>query len=186
MNKYKLLLSLLFLIYHTAKPAPVHISIPTKDTTTIHANCSEKKLKNEDSQDPIIVKTCYLKNCRFVSTGYPDRKGRYSWDYELYKKTGQKYVKAMNEEIFNTQQNELLKILNKRVEKDFLQYSTDADTKDCFSDKTYSGHTLNDFKISFEGDQIWFSVYFGLPGACRNVDGSFVIFKLREIQKYLK
>jgi len=186
MNKYKLLILLLFFIYNIAKPAPANICISTKDTTTIHASCSEKRLKNEDSQDPIIVKTCYLKNCRFVSTGYPDRKGRYSWEYELFKKIGQKYTKASNEEIFNKQQNELLKRINKHVEKEFTEYSTAADTKDCFITKTYFDHTLNDFRISFEKDEVWFSIDFGLPGGCRNVDGSSAIFKLSEIQKYLR
>jgi hypothetical protein len=44
---------------------------------------------------------------------------------------------------------------------------------------------MDDFKISFNGEEIWFEVNWGLPGACRPVDGTIVSFKMTEIYQYL-
>ena len=78
-------------------------------------SCSEKEYKNHDSLDPIFVETCLFKSFKFVNKGSPDYKGRYSWEYSLYKKQNGKYVKVSNSALFN-QKNQSITI-NHQPEK---------------------------------------------------------------------
>jgi hypothetical protein len=45
---------------------------------------------------------------------------------------------------------------------------------------------MNDFDISFNGNDIWFEVHWDLSAVCRNVDGTIVSFDINQIKKYLK
>jgi len=57
--------------------------------TSITSNkltCTEKESKNEDGGDPILTKTCLYKKYKTISKGYPDYKGRYSYEYSVFKK----------------------------------------------------------------------------------------------------
>jgi hypothetical protein len=45
---------------------------------------------------------------------------------------------------------------------------------------------MNDFEISFQNNEIWFEVDWSLAGVCRAADGTIVLFRLSEIEKYLK
>lgn len=148
-------------------------------------SCSEKDFKNQDGPDPIIVKTCLYKSFKIVNTGSPDYTGKYSWEYNLYKKQNGKYIKASNSELFNQNQNKLLSIINQKILKDYLKFSSDPETKWCFEDMKPPKFTIDQLRIEFMKKKVYFWAEFGLYGACRNVDGTLIVFTLDEIHQYL-
>ena len=148
--------------------------------------CTEEESKNENGGDPILTKTCLYKTYKFISTGFPDFKGRYSYEYSVYKKQeNASYAQIKNNSLFNKNKNELLTIINSKIEKDYKSYSNDPETKDCFQGASFEPFDFDQLGISFSEDKIEFNVTFGLGGACMNVDGTVVSFNLDEIQKYL-
>ncbi|UAY53544.1 hypothetical protein [Ferruginibacter albus] len=186
-KQLSLIVALLF-CFHFSKASNLYVSIDStsKDSGNVKVTCSEKLKRQGHGLDPIITKTCFLKNFKLVSIGEPDYKGRYSYEYEVYKKENKKFVPATNSEIFNANQEELLTLINKQIQADYKQYSTDSQTKDCFIGiDSIPFYKMNELGISFYGDQIWFNVTFGLSSACMSVDGTIVSFKLSEIKKYL-
>ncbi len=147
--------------------------------------CSEQENKNEDGGEPIIVNTCLFKSYKTISTGTPDYKGRYSYEYELYKKINGKYVKVKNSALFNQNQNQLLTTINQKIQKDYIVFSTDPESKDCFDSVAPPKFSFDELFIDFRDGKINFSVTFGLSSACMSVDGTTVSFTLDEIQQYL-
>jgi hypothetical protein len=79
----------------------------------------------------------------------------------------------------------LLSIVNSKIEKDYMTYSNDPETKDCFENASFTPFNFDQLAIDFDADTINFKVTFGLSGACMSVDGTTVSFTLDEIQKYL-
>jgi len=148
-------------------------------------SCSQQENKNDEGGDPIIIKTCLFNSYKTVSTGSPDYKGRYSYQYELYMKQNGKYVKVNNSALFNQNQNQLLSNINQEIQKDYKIFSTDPVTKDCFKGMTSPKFTIDQLGIDFDDNKINFSVTFGLSSACMSVDGTTVSFTLDEIQSYL-
>jgi hypothetical protein len=142
-----------------------------------------KKEEKKEALGPILVKTCKYRNIKTISEGYPDMKGRYSYNYEVM--LNDKKVK--NEDIFNNKSAELLGKLNQKILKDYTTFYNAEETKDCFDgmpkNPTFS---FNDMGIDFEDDKINFNVIFGLPGMCMSVDGTIISLSLEEIEPYLK
>jgi hypothetical protein len=165
-----------FLLAHSASKGQI-----------IKLSCTEKERKSEDGNDPIIIETCLLKNFKFISTSYPDYAGRYVYsEHEVYIRTNNKYIKTTNAKVFNKRQDKLVAIINNRIQQDFREFSSDSNTKECFTDiDSIPEYKMNDFEISFYGNEIWFEIHWGLISACRSVDGTIVSFKLSEIEKYL-
>jgi hypothetical protein len=114
-----------------------------------------------------------------------DYKGRYSYEYELYKKINGKYVKVKNSALFNQNQNQLLTTINQKIQKDYIVFSTDPESKDCFDSVAPPKFSFDELFIDFRDGKINFSVTFGLSSACMSVDGTTVSFTLDEIQQYL-
>ncbi len=147
--------------------------------------CTEIETKNDEGDDPILVKTCLYKKFKTISKGYPDYKGRYSYDYSVYEKQENgSYVQIKNATLFNENKNELLSIINSKIEKDYKSYSNDPENKDCFQGALFIPFNFDQLAIDFDFDKINFNVTFGLSGDCMHVDGTFVSFNLDEIQKY--
>jgi hypothetical protein len=154
--------------------------------TSNKVTCTEKESKNEDGGDPILTKTCLYKKYKTISKSYPDYKGRYSYEYSVFKKQENgSYVQIKNPLLFNKNKNELLSIINSKIEKDYKLYSNDPETKDCFEGASFTPFNFDQLGIYFDDDKINFSVTFGLSGACMSVDGTIVSFNFDEIQKYL-
>lgn len=179
-----------------SKTMPFSISESTNIKTTIEktetsitsnkATCSEKESKNEYGHDPILTKTCLYKKYKTISKGYPDYKGRYSYEYSVFmKQVNGSNVQIKNATLFNENKNELLSIINSKIEKDYKSYSNNPETKDCFEGASFTPFNFDQLGIYFDDDQINFNVTFGLCGACMSVDGTIVSFNLDEIQKYL-
>jgi hypothetical protein len=153
---------------------------------SIKLTCSEKERKSEGLTDPIIVKTCFLNQFKFISTSSPDYVGRYSTETEVFIKRGNKYVKIRNSKVFNTRQAILLKLINTQIQKDFKALKANIETRDCLSNiDSIPTYGMDDLRISFSDKEIWFEVNWGLPGVCRAVDGTIVSFGMTEIYQYL-
>ncbi len=148
--------------------------------------CTEKEAKNEDGVDPILIKTCFYKAYKTITNGYPDYKGRYSYEYSVFKKQENgNYIQIKNASLFNKNKKELLLIINSKIEKDYNSVYNDPETRDCFEDESFTPYNFDQLGITFSDDKINFEVTFGLAGACMSVDGTTVSFSLEEIQKYL-
>ena len=149
------------------------------------ASCMETEFENEEGHG--TKKTCLLNDFKTVSTGYAnDRNGKMYWIYEIFQNKNGKYVKVQNTALFNLDQKELLKLINERIKRDFTVYSTEAETKDCFSDfGSLPVYKMNELGIDFSNDEITFHVEFNLPEACDAVGGTSVTFKIADIIKYL-
>ena len=149
--------------------------------------CTEKETNNEDEGDPSITKTCLYKTYKTISVGTPDYKGRYSWEHSVFKKQENgSYVQIENALMFKENKNELLSIINSKIEKDYIESSNYPDAKDCFEGFSFTPFNYDQIGISFnDNNEIQFTVVFGLCDACRCYDLSFVSFNLDEIQEYL-
>jgi hypothetical protein len=153
----------------------------------IKLTCTEKELKNGNAQDPILVKTCYIKNFKFVEVSRPDYTGRYDSEYKLFVRVNNKYQRTVNSSLFNKDQGKLVSIINERIQKEYKDDLADTSINDCFDGlDSIPTYKMNDFKISFYENKIWFIVDWGLSGYCRGVDGAIITFEIAEIEKYLK
>jgi hypothetical protein len=155
---------------------------------SLKLTCTERQKKSHYVNDSIIITTCLLKNFKFNTTSYPDYAGRYVYsEHEVYIRTANGYTRTTNSKVFNQNQSELVEIINKRIQADFKALSSDSNTRECLADiDSIPKYAMNDLEISFNGNEIWFEVHWGLSSACRAVDGTIVSFDLEEIKKYLK
>ena len=87
--------------------------------------------------------------------------------------------------LFNENKNELLSIINSKIKKDYMSFSNDPETKDCFEGASFTPYNFDQLGIDFDADEINFNVTFGLSGSCMSVDGTIVSFHFDEIKKYL-
>lgn len=149
------------------------------------ASCMETEFQNEEGQG--TKKTCLFNDFKTVSTGYAnDRNGKMYWIYEIFQNKNGKYVKVQNSALFNLEQKELLKLINERIKRDYSVYSTEAETRDCFSDfGNLPVYKMNELGVDFNNDEITFHIEFNLPEACDAVGGTTVTFKIADIIKYL-
>ncbi|MHC2990349.1 hypothetical protein OB13_01630 [Pontibacter sp. HJ8] len=149
--------------------------------------CEEKDEDNPGSEDPIIVRTCTYQNYRSVATGIPDYKGRYSWEYTLYKLENDAYVPIKNESLFNDKRNNLLRQVNQRIQAEYHLFADDPNFNDCFTmAETIPEFGYEDLNIGFADDQLVFHASLGLPEVCLSIDGASISFKLSEVAPYLQ
>ena len=148
--------------------------------------CTEKEKENEYGDSPVLVKTCIYKTYKIISDGYPDNRGNYSYEHSLFKKQENgSYVQIKNASLFNENKNELLSIINTKIEKDYKSYSKNSETKNCFENASFKPFNFDQLEITLDDDKINFHAEFGLSIACLSVGGTIVSFKLDEIQKFL-
>ncbi len=151
-----------------------------------NVSCTEQKSQNEEGGGPVLTKTCLYKKYKIITQGYADFKGRYSYEYSVFKKDENgSYVRIKNAMLFNENKNELLSIINSKIKKDYMSFSNDPETKDCFEGASFTPYNFDQLGIDFDADEINFNVTFGLSGSCMSVDGTIVSFHFDEIKKYL-
>ena len=177
--KLNLLFVLLFSFYcHSQKKTPLDIELKV--------TCEKVEKKNDDGFDEIIVKTCYLKNYKFVSTGSPDYKGRYFWEYQVYKLVNKKYVAIKNSDIFINSKY-LEKYINNEIKKLYESDKKIMDNSQCVSFIKLRPFQINEMGIDFNHEnKMVFNTSFGLPSACLNVDRNMLSMDLNQIKPYLK
>jgi hypothetical protein len=69
--------------------------------------CNQKEQKSQDSESPILIKTCIMGNYQSISEGVADPQGRYSYSYKLSKNDNGKYIPVKNSELFNEKKVDL-------------------------------------------------------------------------------
>jgi hypothetical protein len=151
------------------------------------AICTEKTVKVSGNLDPTIIETCTFRQYKFVTTSEADYKGRYSNFTEVFKKSGESYVKIENHDVFNSNQSELLSIINKNALKEYNELSADPENADCFQEQAFQEYeSLDDVGIYIKDSLLGIYYSFGLGGACMSVDGGGMTLPISTIEKYLK
>ncbi len=137
-------------------------------------------------QEPTKVETYYFKDFKSVITGTPDEKNRYTYTFELFQKNGEEFVKADNAALFNDKKQELLDIINKKIQKDFNS-SYKIDPK-CFTSKTPPTYDFKKLGIEFKDGKINFYAVFDFTTEnCYYLYGyTSVEFTVDELKAYLK
>lgn len=151
------------------------------------AICTEKTVKVSGSPDPTFIETCTFRQYKFVTTSEADYKGRYSQFTEVFKKSGESFVKIANHDLFNTEQRELLSIINKNALKEYNELSSDAESAECFQEQSFQEYeSLDDVGIYIKDTMLSIYYSFGLSGACMSVDGGSMTLPISTIEKYFK
>ena len=137
-------------------------------------------------QEPTKVETYYFKDFKSVITGTQDEKNRYTYTFELFQKNGEEYIKADNAALFNDKKQELLDIINKKIQKDFNS-SYKIDPK-CFTSKTPPTYDFKKLGIEFKDGKINFYAVFDFTTEnCYYLYGyTSVEFTVDELKAYLK
>lgn len=138
-----------------------HISIEKEESKQIDSvdvvMCSEKEMPNPDTEDPIINKTCLYKHYKTISIGSPDYKGRYSYEYKLYKKQENgTFKKVKNVSLFNEKKTELLSLINAKIKKEYNLYAQDPESSECFDQMSFMPFTFEQLGIDFDNNTIIF------------------------------
>lgn len=149
--------------------------------------CSEIERKNVNEEGPILIKTCLHKQYKVVTRGYSDYAGRYSYEYSIYRKNAKKKFQLIKPiELFNNNKNELLEFINTEVKKQYINYSEDPETKDCFEYSEFIPATFDELNIDFSDKSINFHYNFGFGSACMSVDEIVIPLAWNKAKKYLK
>jgi hypothetical protein len=137
-------------------------------------------------QEPTKVETYYFKDFKSVITGVPDEKNRFTYTFELFQKKGEEYVKAENSAPFNEKKQELLDLINKKIQKDFTS-SYKIDPK-CFTSKTPPTYDFKNLGVEFKDGKINFYAVFDFTTTnCYYLYGyTSVEFTFDELKSYLK
>lgn len=176
--KYLVLILTLFLFF-SCKNAKIK--------TDANVNCFEKIKEDAEYSDLIFIKTCAYKNYVFKSIGTPDYKGRYSYNYEVFKIDKSDTLKIKNSDFFNENVNELEKLINEKLKTEYDSNAANPEISDCMEWIDFREYTINEFGISFISENhMEFNIYYGIGGACFVVNSSSVILELTELEKYLK
>jgi len=190
MKKTTPIILFLFLLLLTPSIDIVGQSIQIKDASGFkdEIKCvTEEKINPESKEDPIKIKTCIWHAFKFVTTGVPDYKGRYGYEYELFLIENSQPKQITNSELFNDHRKELEELINRKIRIDFDNNAKDPNVKDCFEGVTFTPFQLNDMGISFnDKNEMEFNVTFGLGDACMSVDGTVITFSMQDLKKYLK
>lgn len=136
--------------------------------------------------EPTKIENYYFKDFKSVITGIPDYKNRFTWTFELFQKINDEYVKVDNVALFNDKKQELLDIINKKIQNEFnIAYKTDPK---CFSSKTAPIYDFRNLGIEFQDGKMNFYAIFNFTSEnCKFLYGyTSVEFSADEIQKYLK
>ncbi len=136
--------------------------------------------------EPTKIENYYFKDFKSVITGIPDAKNRYTWTFELYQKINGEYVRAENVALFNDKKQELLDIINKKIQKEYaIAYKTDPK---CFTSKTPPTFDFKNLGIEFQDGKMNFYATFNYTNEnCKFLYGyTSVDFEADEIQPYLK
>ncbi len=147
--------------------------------------CSEKYQKVKGGGEPNTVTSCTWGKYKSIKKGEADYRGTYFFSYKLFKLTNNKYVQIKNSELFNEKKDNLLAIINERVQKDFDEYFNNPENKDCFDGISRPTVSFDNLEISFNDSGIDFSISFGLCRACLPVDGTTISFKIDDIKSYI-
>lgn len=136
--------------------------------------------------EPTKIENFYFKDFKSVITGVPDEKNRYTWTFELFQKVGGDYLKVSNSTLFNNKKQELLDIINQKIQADFNNaYKSNPN---CFKSKTLPTYDYKNLGIEFKDRKInFFATFDYTTENCLYLYGyTSVEFEEKEIEMYLK
>lgn len=154
-------------------------------------SCSVTQVKadpeNPENTDKVFEQTCTWGRYQSVKTAFPDYKGRYHYDYQLYEMRKGKWMNIRNAEFFNDKVGELERKINEEIRNELRAYLSDPKSARCFSNFELMPYTINEVGISFSDEgEIRFNVVFELSSSCMNVDGTTINMKVEDVEKYLR
>ena len=96
-------------------------------------------------------------------------------------------MEASNSEIFNSNQGQLVVLINERLNDFCKQAISEGEDSLCFRDmKCKTGYTMDEFIIDFADNDIRFEVPFFYNIECLLPEWPYAVFDLSEIDPYLK
>ncbi|BCY28691.1 hypothetical protein [Flavobacterium okayamense] len=177
MKKYLILIPIILISYNV---------IGQKKSSKLEIICNIQLTEKEKNTDSIITKTCIFKKYKTISVGTPDFKGRYFYEYELFKLSNGNYIKIQNSELFNNS-SKIEKIINEKLKIEYESNMKISEISDCMKYINFRYYKINEMGISFdEFNNMAFHVEFGIPSSCLNVGGSLIIISTSEIEKFIK
>lgn len=145
---------------------------------------SEETDKNLDTG---FIITCTYKNIKIVSAcqGFSSSYGDCS--STLYIIQNGSYVEASNSEIFNSNQEQLVVLINERLNDFYNHALSEGEDSLCFRNMKFkTGYTMDEFYIDFADNDIRFEVPFFYSKECLLPEWPCAVFDLSEIDPYLK
>jgi len=157
--------------------------------TEFKVSCYETREKSLEYPKEVgtITKTCKFENYIFKSTGKPNYKGQYSYEYELSLIDKVDTLKINNAEFFNENVKELEKMINDKLRTEYEANLKISEIKECMKWIDFRYYDINEFGISFNHKkQMNFYIDYDIGSACANVGGSIITLNYYELKKYLK
>jgi len=152
-----------------------------------HVQCTETEEPSYNQLDPILIKICTFKNFKSVRTGTADYKGRYSYDYDLYKIDKSEKQKIKNSDLFKSGADLVEKRINQDLQQEYEKDLNNPHLKDCMESIDFRHYQLDEMGMAFtDNNEIEFYIDHGIGGACFNVAHSYLHYKLSEFEQYLE
>jgi hypothetical protein len=150
------------------------------------AKCIEEPTKYDEYNYGTTIVTCSYKNIKFVEEMFSDNAGRTRGsEIKIYKKKSNgDEIEIKKEELFNQNKQELLSVINTKLEKQFIELSKDPET-DCFKDTPFKRQTFEELKINLVDSGFKFASFNYSNESCLWQRYTSVKFTFSEIQKYL-
>ena len=114
--------------------------------------CSTEYNSNDD-----LTRICFYSSYKSITHGTTDYKGRYSYSYQLYKKSRIGYLKVTNEDLFNSIKSSLLQKVNEQIARDFYEMKSFPSSSDCFDGIELPYYSFNRLGIEFDEDALEFT-----------------------------
>ncbi len=157
------------------------------DLEEFRVQCTEKEEPSDNQLDPILIKICTYKDFQSVRTGSADYKGRYSYEYKLYKIDNNVKQKIKNSDLFKSGSDIVEKKINGDLKQEYQENLNNPHLKDCMEWIDFRYYELDEIGMAFtDNNQIEFYIDYGIGGACFNVAHSILQYKLSDFAQYLE
>jgi hypothetical protein len=165
------------------------ISEKTETKQVEKVSCTEEERKVDEAGFGTDIKTCVYKNVKIVEENYYDYADRFNGSITsiFVKQSNGNYVKVKNEDIFNQNKQELLSLINSKLEKEFNINSKDTSeyNSNCYEGTIFERKQFDDLHISISGNGVFGFDAFLQNGRQYCREYTTVSFTFPEIQKYL-
>jgi len=150
-------------------------------------HCTEKEEPSDNEIDPILIKICTYKNFQSVRSGSADYKGRYSYEYDLYKIDNNVKQTIKNSDLFKSGADKVEKKINSDLKQEYQENLNNPHLKDCMEWINFRHYELDEIGMAFtDNNQIEFYIDYGIGGACFNVAHSVLEYKLSDFAQYIE
>lgn len=149
--------------------------------------CTEKEEPSDNELNPILIKICRYKDFQTVRTGSADYKGRYSYEYDLYRINNDVKQKIKNSDLFKSGADKVEKKINQDLRQEYQKNLNNPNLKDCMEWIDFRHYELDEIGMAFtDSNEIEFYIDYEIGGACFNVAHSVLQYKLSDFAQYLE